>query len=61
MGNLSCVRSSEGELQIETREDGKHSQSGNKKSSASRGAVNVSSIPKIVLDPGSSIHSIPEW
>lgn len=50
MGNLSCVKSTE---------DGK-SHSDNSKSSGTRGAVNISSIPKIVLDPGSSVNSIPD-
>jgi hypothetical protein len=60
MGNLSCVKSSEAKSQLETREDGKRFQlqSDSKKSVGSRG---LSPIPKIVLDPGSSIHSIPDW
>ena len=62
MGNLSCVKSSEAKSQEETRGNGKrfHFHSDNKKSSGSRGVVNVSSIPKIILDPGSSVHSIPD-
>ncbi|XP_028400264.1 kinase D-interacting substrate of 220 kDa B-like isoform X2 [Dendronephthya gigantea] len=58
MGNLSCVKSPEQKSGEDERGSG--SQSGNKKSAGSRGAVNVSSIPKIVLDPGSSVPSIPD-
>ena len=59
MGNLSCVKSSEAKLQ----QDGKRFQlqTDSRKSPGSRGVVNVSTIPKIVLDPGSSVHSIPDW
>ena len=63
MGNLSCVKSSEAKSQQDIQKDGGgfQSQSNTKQSQASRGAVNVSSIPKIVLDPGSSVNSIPGW
>ena len=63
MGNLSCVKSTEAKSQLETGEDGKipKSHCNSRKSSGSRGAVNISSIPKIVLDPGSSVNSIPDW
>lgn len=59
MGNLSCVKSPDQKSGEDEKDSG--SQSGNKKSTGSRGGVNVSSIPKIVLDPGSSVPSIPDW
>lgn len=63
MGNLSCVKRNSTKSQDDTQDECRSSQSGSLEPVFPRDPVNVSSVPRIVLHPGSqrSLNSVSNW